>query len=185
MNGRIDDFRYDIEEEEKLAQKFLKEELELDLSDEESYARIDVPDFKNGRPGRFLHDFKFNQSGIIDAQNGRCFVMPLDRDVVLPPKSMRDLVMRIWNGYYDIDTSVIRKEMRVVIPEIEDLSTVAPTISNECKNMKIFRLEKIEHDLAKRSVDSDSKDTFMEFTGKMSEIKLHNMRELEEHMKKK
>ncbi|XP_055681700.1 integral membrane protein 2B isoform X2 [Lutzomyia longipalpis] len=183
LSERIDDFRYDIEEEEKLAQKFFKEELELDLSDEESYARIDVPDFKNGRPGRFLHDFKYNQSGIIDAENRRCFVMPLDREVVLPPRSMRDLVLRIWKGYYDIDTSVIRKEMRVVIPEIEDLSTVAPTIANECKNMKIFRLEKIEHNVAKRSVDGPH-EKYVEFTGKMSEVNLHNIHEVEEYMKK-
>uniref|UniRef100_A0A1L8D981 Integral membrane protein 2 n=1 Tax=Nyssomyia neivai TaxID=330878 RepID=A0A1L8D981_9DIPT len=182
LSERIDDFRYDIEEEEKMAQKFFKEELELDLSDDESYARIDVPDFKNGRPGRFLHDFKYNQSGIIDAENRRCFVMPLDRDVVLPPRSMRDLVLRIWNGYYDIDTSVIRKEMRVVIPEIDDLTTVAPTITNECKNMKIFRLEKIEHNLTKRSLE-DVREKFVEFTGKMSETYLHNMQELEDYLK--
>uniref|UniRef100_A0A6B2EIH2 Integral membrane protein 2 n=1 Tax=Phlebotomus kandelakii TaxID=1109342 RepID=A0A6B2EIH2_9DIPT len=182
MHERIDDFRYDIEEEEKMAQKFLKEELELDLSDEESYARIDVPDFKNGRPGRFLHDFKYNQSGIIDAENRRCFVMPLDREIVLPPRSMRDLVVRIWNGYYDIDTNVIRKEMRVVIPEIEDVSTVAPTIYNECKNMKIFRLEKIDHSLEKRSVDGP-REKFVEFTGKLSEVNLHNIREVDEYMK--
>ncbi|XP_059617162.1 integral membrane protein 2B [Phlebotomus argentipes] len=182
LSERIDDFRYDIEEEEKLAQKFLKEELELDLSDDESYARIDVPDFKNGRPGRFLHDFKFNQSGIIDAENRRCFIMPLDREVVLPPKSMRDLVVRIWNGYYDIDTTVIRKEMRVVIPEIEDVSTVAPTIYNECRNMKIFRLEKIEHNIEKRSAELDSQDTYVEFTGKLSQVRLHNLDEVNNYM---
>ncbi|GAB0087291.1 uncharacterized protein DMENIID0001_015840 [Sergentomyia squamirostris] len=179
QNGK---FFYDTDEDKILSQSFLKEELDLDLSDDESYARIDVPDFKDGRPGRFFHDFKFNQSGIIDAENLRCFVMPLDREVVLPPRSMRDLVLRIWNGYYDIDTSVIRKEMRVVLPEIEDFTTVAPTIYNECKNMKIFRLEKITHFMDKRSLDNP-RESYMEFTGRLSKINLHNIDEVEEYMK--
>jgi integral membrane protein 2B len=39
-------------------------------------------------------------TGIIDIDGDRCFVMPLNRDVVLPPKNMMDLVMKLWNGDY-------------------------------------------------------------------------------------
>ncbi len=35
---------------------FFREEFEIDL-DDEKYAKVAVPDFKNGRLGRFIHEF--------------------------------------------------------------------------------------------------------------------------------
>lgn len=114
----------------------------MDLSDDESYSKINVPLFKGGRRGRFIHDFKINQTGIIDGDAGRCFIMPLDRETVLPPKSLYDLLIKMWDGYYNIDTERVRKNFRVVLPELPDLSNVSPKIANECKNMKVYWLEK-------------------------------------------
>lgn len=131
------------ETEKEVSDQFFKEEFELGLSDEENYSKINVPVFRGQRQGRFLHDFKYNQSGIIDKDNGRCFLMPLDRDTVLPPKSLRDLIEKMWNGYYNINTSTVRKNMRVITPELKDLSDVSPRITNECEEMKIYRLEKL------------------------------------------
>lgn len=35
---------------------FFREEFEIDLTDEK-YTKVEVPDFKNGRLGRFIHEF--------------------------------------------------------------------------------------------------------------------------------
>lgn len=35
---------------------FFKERFEIDLENEQ-YEKIDVPDFRGGRQGRFIHDF--------------------------------------------------------------------------------------------------------------------------------
>lgn len=121
---------------------FFREKFDLDVSDQESYAKIDVPDFREGRSGRFLHDFTNNQTVIVDSDSKRCFVMPLDRETVLPPKSLADLIQKMWSGYYNIDTSVIRKNMRVIIPELTDLSDISNRIQGECSGMNIYRLEK-------------------------------------------
>lgn len=125
------------------ADEFFREEFELGLSDEENYSKIDVPVFRGQRPARFLHDFTFNQSGIIDSVARRCFIMPLDRETVLPPQSLRDLVMKMQLGYYNIDTSVLKKTMRVVTPELTDFTDVSPRITKECVDMKIYQLEKV------------------------------------------
>lgn len=114
----------------------------MDLSDEESYTKITVPDFRDGRSGRFLHEFKYNQSLIMDMDNNRCFVMPLDRERILQPQSLYDLLNKMYNGYYNIDTEIVRKNMRVVLPPVKDLSEIAPRIAAECDNMQIFMLEK-------------------------------------------
>lgn len=121
---------------------FFKEEFDLDLSPEGESAKINVPDFRDGRTGRFLHDFRSNQTAIIDESNKRCFVMPLDREAVLPPASLADLIQKMYSGYYDINPKVIQKKMRVVTPALDDLSSVSPKIQEACDSMSVYRLEK-------------------------------------------
>lgn len=128
---------------DKFDNKFLQEEFELNDENDESYSKINVPRINTGRGATFLHDFKMNQTGIIDKDAKRCFFMPLDSEAVLPPRDMRDLIRKLYTGYYNIDTSVLRKTMRVKMPEVTDKDLVSPRITNECQNMKIYELEKI------------------------------------------
>lgn len=173
MESRIEDA------EKEVSDQFFKEEFELGLSDDENYSKINVPVFRGQRQGRFLHDFKYNQSGIIDKDNGRCFLMPLDRETVLPPKSLRDLIEKMWNGYYNINTSTVRKNMRVITPELKDLSDVSPRITKECEDMKIYRLEKLVSGVFKRSADLHQHAKYAEFGGNhITEIDIQNLEDI-------
>ncbi|KAL7636719.1 UNVERIFIED_CONTAM: hypothetical protein RMT77_012471 [Armadillidium vulgare] len=120
-----------------------REEFDIDM-DTGLYERIDVPDFGYGRVGQFIHDFKTNKTGIIDPKTKRCFVMPLDREHVKPPKSLYDLLTKMWLGYYNIDSGVIRKTMRVVQPPIEDLNTQGTYIAHNCANFMTFLLVEVK-----------------------------------------
>lgn len=126
-------------EKPEIKDKFFNEEFDLDIN--ENTAKINVPDFRDGRAGRFLHDFQDNQTAIIDPTTRRCFVMPLDRTTVLPPSSLRDLIQKMYQGYYDIDTSAVRKKMHVITPAVSDLSTISNKIQNACEDMRVYRLE--------------------------------------------
>ncbi|KAH9371249.1 hypothetical protein HPB48_020697 [Haemaphysalis longicornis] len=70
------------------------ERFDLDL-EYEQYEEIEVPDFSHGRRGRFIHDFAANKTGIVDVEGRRCFVMPLNRSLVLPPHSLFDLIVKM------------------------------------------------------------------------------------------
>lgn len=147
--------------------RFFKEEFELDFTDENESSKINVPDFRDGRTGRFLHDFKSNQTAIIDENNKRCFVMPLDRTVILPPKSFADLIQKMYGGYYDINTTEVRKNMRVVLPAMVDLSSVSQKIQDACSNMELYQLEKYVGGIFKRSISELPDDAkFAGFFGK-------------------
>lgn len=161
---------------------FFREDFELDLTDEESYASISIPDFRDGRRGRFMHDFKENQSVIIDDNAFRCFIMPLDRENVLPPKSFYDLIQKIKNGYYDIDTERVRQKWRVITPAIKDLTSISQKIGNECIGMKVYMLEKYVNSVFKRSTDQLSENgKFVEFSGKgIVEFDLVNIQQIED-----
>ncbi|KAL7742429.1 hypothetical protein ACLKA6_019060 [Drosophila palustris] len=163
-------------------ENFFREEIELDSSDDDDgYAKIDVPDFKDGRRGRFMHDFKENQSAIIDTTTNRCFIMPLDRDTTLPPSSFVDLMQKMGSGYYNIDTERVRRNLRVITPRITDLSTISERIANECYDMKIYMMEKFVSGVSKRSADPlPEAGKYAAFMGKgVVEYDLANIAEVE------
>lgn len=164
-------------------EKFMKEEVELDITDDESYSKINVPQLTTGRGATFFHDFKAEQTGIIDKSAKRCYVMPLDREAVLPPKNLQDLIEKMYSGYYNVDTKVLRKNVRVKVPELTDMTSVSPRISNECKDFKIYELEKLQTGVFKRSITNPA--TYSEFAGKgFEEINIANLAELEKYENK-
>ncbi|XP_076183298.1 uncharacterized protein LOC143154998 [Ptiloglossa arizonensis] len=141
---------------------FFKERFEMDLENEH-YEKIDVPDFRGGRQGRFIHDFNINKSGIIDIDGQRCFVMPLNRQRVVPPRNMYDLLRKMYKGYYEVDTEIVRETMKVVLPPITDLSIAGTFIAHECRNLPTYMLTKVNSNVVKRSISSG---VFGEFAGK-------------------
>ncbi|XP_034948186.1 integral membrane protein 2B [Chelonus insularis] len=158
---------------------FFQECFEIDLENEH-YEGIDVPDFRDGRQGRFIHDFNINLTGIIDLDGHSCFVMPLDRERVLPPKNMYDLLNKMYNGYYEVNTKVVRETMRAVPSAIHDRSCVGTYIARECKQMPIYILEKVNNTnsgVVKRSADGV---IFGHFAGKnIIEYDISNMAEIQ------
>lgn len=136
----MESLQQDMMNAENIKNKFFHEEFDLDAV--ENVAKITVPDFRDGRSGRFLHDFQNNETAIIDQEARRCFVMPLDREHILPPQSLTDLIQKMYRGYYEIDTTVIRKTMRVVTPAVDDMSLISPKIQDACRNKNVYRLEK-------------------------------------------
>jgi len=147
------------------AAQFFREEFEIDLEDEK-YSKVEVPDFKNGRLGRFIHEFDSNKTAIVDQTGKRCFIMPLDRERILPPKSMYDMIEKMWKGYYSVNTPRVRETMRVVLPPLDDLSDLGEYIQNECEDKTTYRLEKATDRIYKRSVGDTQKDLpFTEFSG--------------------
>ncbi|XP_072397333.1 uncharacterized protein [Diabrotica undecimpunctata] len=150
----------------------------FEISNDEKYEKIDVPDFKDGRSGRFIHDFNTNTTGIIDVTGRRCFVMPLNRDNVLPPKSLFDLIHKMWEGYYKVNTDLVRKNMRVIIPPITDTKTIGGYIASECDGLPIYKLEKYVGGVVKRSADKQS-ETFAQFAGHgVTQIEITNLDEV-------
>ncbi|XP_076238000.1 uncharacterized protein LOC143181480 [Calliopsis andreniformis] len=154
----------DIEKDlnNKIRRNSFKERFEIDLKNEH-YEKIDVPDFRGGRQGRFVHDFNINKTGIIDIDGQNCFVMPLNRQKVLPPRNMYDLLRKMYNGYYEVNTEIVRETMKVVKPPITNLSIVGTFIARECQNLPTYMLRKVNSNVVKRSI---SNGVFGQFAGK-------------------
>ncbi|XP_017784330.1 PREDICTED: integral membrane protein 2B [Nicrophorus vespilloides] len=166
------------EESFKVPSYLFKEKFEVDMDDE--YEKIDVPDFKDGRDGRFIHDFNTNTTGIIDRTGNRCFIMPLNRKNVLPPKSLLDLIQKMWKGYYKVNVDIVKETMRVVTPPISDTSKVGEYISKECYGLPIYKLEQYVGGVVKRSADLHDEAKFAQFSGNgIMEFDIINFHEVE------
>jgi integral membrane protein 2B len=167
--------------DDSLRNRFFREDIEFKDDDEDSFTDINIPDFRDGRRGRFIHDFKNNQTTIVDVDANRCFVYPLDYSVTLQPKSMLDAIIKMQSGYYFPDTNVLRKKMRVVTPELEkDDEYLSERTQNVCENMRVYKLEPFVSGVFKRSITvSDDHAKFAEFSGrKIVEFDFVNFDEL-------
>lgn len=171
-----------------IKKKWFKEEVEVKDDDRDSYTDIKIPDFRDGRRGRFIHDYKNNQTTIIDEDAHRCFVYPLDYETTLPPKSMADIFMKMQSGYYFPDTNVLRKKMRVVLPELEpDDDYISTRTASVCNNMKIYRLEPFVSGVFKRSIADKLSEhaVFAEYAGKqIVTYDFMNLNEVEDYEKR-
>lgn len=180
----------EFEKIEKLdvADKFFKEDIEMNDDENDSFTDITIPDFKDGRrSGRFLHDFVANRTTIVDMTAGRCFVYPLDRNTTFPPRSFAELMEKMTDGSFFPDTTVLKQKFRVALPALSaDDDMISLRTAQACRGFRIYKLEPFVSGVFKRSVDSQlsSAGMFAEFAGNgIVNVDLLNIAEVEEFEK--
>lgn len=47
-----------------------------------------------------------------------------------------------FTGYYSMDTEKVRRDMRVVLPSLDDVSSLGIHIQQECEDFASYKLEK-------------------------------------------
>lgn len=143
----------------------LELDYELDVEMGE-FEMLQLPEISHGR---YLHDFKVNKTAIIDPDGGRCFVLPLNREEISPPRNLMDIISKLKNGAFELDLDEIRLDTKVILPPLSSFEGYGYFIERSCSQFTTYRLEQIEasRNLAKRSADGHvSLDGFVEFAGK-------------------
>nr|ACO15706.1 Integral membrane protein 2B [Caligus clemensi] len=139
---------------------------ELDI-ETNSYESLEIPEISQGK---YLHDFKSNKTAIIDPRARRCFVMPLNREEIEPPRTFVDIINKMKHGTYKLDLRKIRKDTRVILPALSDLNEYGSFIQKSCHEKKTYRLEEATGTRVIRSVDNqpsqNSNSPFIEYAGK-------------------
>ncbi|XP_078312124.1 uncharacterized protein LOC111134615 isoform X1 [Crassostrea virginica] len=116
--------------------------------------RIHMPSFKDFRDTMILHDFQKNYTAIVDYEKRSCYIMKLDRVKVTPPKDWIDLIQKFATGYYMPRAEVLRKQYRVTLPALKDISFLGRYIEKECIYFQTYTMERMvgDHFIAKRNV---------------------------------
>jgi len=124
-------------------------EYEIDV-ETETFEMFQMPQLSRGK---YLHDFKMNKTLIIDTDNNVCFIMPLDRKEIEPPRDFMEFINRLNNGIYQLDLDEVRHDTRVVLPPLEkvDMMEYGFHIANQCRRKSSYLLEDVAKVLVKRS----------------------------------
>jgi len=85
---------------------FMDEDIEV--MEEELVERLHTPRFDEVRETTVWHDWRTNFTALVDEADGVCYIMPLNRSAIAPPRSLLDLLEKLLSGYYFTNTRVIR-----------------------------------------------------------------------------
>jgi hypothetical protein len=108
--------------------------------DDMQHETIEVPNIGDTRRATVLHDFNKNVTAIIDREQSYCFIMPLNRTLVMPPRDFWDLLVKLKTGYYIPNVEVVRENYRALTPPLQDLTPYGVNIWNECHSFNSYRL---------------------------------------------
>ncbi|XP_077319362.1 integral membrane protein 2A [Lithobates pipiens] len=129
---------------------------EADIREEENVAFINVPvpSFADGDSAAIVHDFDRLLTAYLDLQIQKCYIINLNTSVVLPPRSLLDLFMKLASGSYLPQTYLVSEEL-VVTEKIDDLSELGIFIYQHCVGRETYRLQRRDQitGLQKRSAE--------------------------------
>ncbi|XP_061690537.1 integral membrane protein 2A-like [Syngnathoides biaculeatus] len=111
---------------------------EVEISDSMAVISVPPPRFSPGDPAYILHDFNRNLTAYLDLTLGTCFVIPLNRSVVLPPQDLTDFLSQLKSGAY---RSYLVREDLVVTERIENVEPLGLHIRKLCSGKDIYRME--------------------------------------------
>ncbi|KAM8953421.1 integral membrane protein 2A [Pelodytes ibericus] len=130
---------------------------EADIREDENVALINVPvpAFAEGDSAAIVHDFDMLLTAYLDLQLQKCYVINLNTSVVMPPKNLMDLFMKLASGFYLPQTYLVREEL-VVTERIDDVSDLGFFIEQHCMNKETYRLQRRDQiiGLQKRSAEN-------------------------------
>lgn len=130
---------------------------DADIREADNIAIIDVPvpKFSNSDPAAIVHDFDRLLTAYFDLHLLKCYVIPLNTSIVMPPRNLADLFVKLATGSYLPQTYLIHEEM-IVTEEIDDVSELGIFIYQLCFGKETYRLQRRDKiiGLQKRSVES-------------------------------
>ncbi|KAJ3584169.1 hypothetical protein NHX12_014665 [Muraenolepis orangiensis] len=127
-----------VEDSGTAPQLYLQESVRL-LEDEQLEV-IEVPRFAEGNPASIVHDFKKMLTTYLDLNVSRCFVIPLNASVVMPPRDFRELLVNIKAGTY-LPQSYLVREQLVVTERLDHLENLGQYIHSMCRGLPTYRLQ--------------------------------------------
>ncbi|XP_043913084.1 integral membrane protein 2A [Protopterus annectens] len=115
---------------------------------------VPVPNFDDSDPAIILHDFERHLTVYLDLQLDNCYVIPLNTSVVMRPRNLMDLFIKLASGAYLPQSYLVHEEM-VVTEEIDDVFELGVFINQLCGRRKTYKLQRRDQiiGLQKRSVE--------------------------------
>ncbi|XP_041857594.1 integral membrane protein 2B-like isoform X2 [Melanotaenia boesemani] len=120
--------------------RFLKETIQVLERDQVELIEVPVPDFDDGDPAQIVHDFQRSLTAYLDLNLNKCYVIPLNTSVVMPPRDLLEVLINIKAGSYLPQTYLVREEM-MVTERLEHVEQLGFFIANLCLGKETYKLQ--------------------------------------------
>ncbi|TRY58797.1 hypothetical protein DNTS_009773, partial [Danionella cerebrum] len=107
------------------------------------FINIPVPRFSDSDPADIVHDFNRKLTAYLDLRLNKCYVIPLNTSVVMPPKDFLELLVNIKAGTYLPQSYLVREQM-MVTGKVEHVDQLGYFIYGLCRGRDTYKLERIE-----------------------------------------
>lgn len=131
----------------------VSEEADIREDDNVALITVPVPSFSESDPAAILHDFDRLLTAYLDLQLQKCYVIDLNTSIVMPPRNLLDLFIKLADGSFLPQTYLVQEDL-IVSEKIDDLSELGIFIYQHCVGRETYRLVRRDQiiGLQKRSV---------------------------------
>ncbi|XP_061649635.1 integral membrane protein 2Bb isoform X2 [Phyllopteryx taeniolatus] len=102
---------------------------------------VPVPEFEDGDPADIVHDFQRRLTAYLDLSLNKCYVIPLNTSIVMPPRDFLELLVNVKAGTYLPQSYLVHEEM-VVTEQLEHVEQLGYFIYNLCRGKDTFKLQR-------------------------------------------
>ncbi|XP_028991553.1 integral membrane protein 2Bb isoform X2 [Betta splendens] len=119
----------------------LEETIRVLETDQVELINVPVPEFDGGDPADIVHDFQRRLTAYLDLSLNKCYVIPLNTSIVMPPRDLLDLLVNVKAGTYLPQSYLIHEEM-IVTERLQHVEQLGYFIYNLCQGKDTYKLQR-------------------------------------------
>lgn len=123
--------------------QIIEENIQILKEEGVEFISVPVPEFADSDPADIVHDFHRRLTAYLDLNLDKCYVIPLNTSVVMPPKNFLELLINIKAGTYLPQSYLIHEQM-VVTDRIENVDQLGFFIYRLCRGKETYKLQRRE-----------------------------------------
>ncbi|XP_035605488.1 integral membrane protein 2B-like [Oncorhynchus keta] len=121
--------------------KMIQENIRILVDQDVALINVPVPEFEDGDPADIVHDFHRRLTAYLDLFLNKCYVIPLNTSIVMPPNDFLELLVNIKAGAYMPQSYLVHEEM-VVTERLDNVEQLGFFINNLCQGKDTYKLQR-------------------------------------------
>ncbi|XP_023790742.1 integral membrane protein 2B [Cyanistes caeruleus] len=121
----------------------IEQNIQILEEEDVEFISVPVPEFADSDPADIVHDFHRRLTAYLDLSLDKCYVIPLNTSVVMPPKNFLELLINIKAGTYLPQSYLIHEQM-IVTDRIENVDQLGFFIYRLCRGKETYKLQRKE-----------------------------------------
>uniref|UniRef100_A0A7N6BQ96 Integral membrane protein 2 n=1 Tax=Anabas testudineus TaxID=64144 RepID=A0A7N6BQ96_ANATE len=119
-----------------------EDEVEVELPNQFHLRQLEERiQFDDGDPADIVHDFQRRLTAYLDLNLNKCYVIPLNTSIVMPPRDLLELLVNVKAGTYLPQSYLVHEEM-MVTERLQHVDQLGYFIYNLCQGKDTYKLQR-------------------------------------------